>query len=565
MKKSFWKKAAKKFVACTMASVMMLGALTACGGKGKNKKTVTLTVFSERANYSGEQMDWSAKYLLDNYNVKLNIVPNTDGAFNTRTEAGDLGDIVVFGSEKDFMKSAQNGLLFDWEEDNVLAENGAYMKEHCNLALEKVRGMNGDGKIYGIPYEVAPNSDDFQTKLYSWDIRWDLYEQLGHPEVKDLDDYLQLFKDMKELCPTDETGKPTYAFSLWPDWDGDMVMYVQNLARIYYGLDEFENGLYDPRDGSFHGALEENGPYLESLKFFHDLYVNDLLDPASMTATYDSMVEKMNKGGVFASVFKYAGEDIFNTDDHVSKNQIMKPLRPTDSTISVYGLNPLGSNNYWAIGAKTEYPELCMEIINFFYTPEGTLFTYYGPKGVTWDYDEDGYTYFTELGKKTNNDKSTPMEGDYAGSTYHDGECQINMTSWSISCENPNSNGETYDCGDWKSEQGEPKCDAEADWRSFTGCTSFDEYIRTGKYVVKVGSAYTEKERPAELETTWTNVKNCVVTNSWKAIYAKDDAEFDKIVADMIKQANDYGYEEVLKWAEERAVERKAAEDAVSK
>ncbi len=564
MKKSFLKRAVKKLAAATVMSAMLVGTLTGCGGS-KKEEVITLTVFSERANYSGEQMGWTAKYLLDNYNVKLNIVPNTDGAFNTRTEAGDLGDIVVFGSEKDFMKSAKNGLLFDWEEDNVLADYGTYMKDNCSLALEKVREMNGDGKIYGVPYEVAPTSDNLQSFLYTWDIRWDLYEQLGHPEVKNLDDYIQLFKDMKELCPTDEAGKPTYAFSLWPDWDGNMVMYVKSFATAYYGYDEFQIGLYDPATGNFHGALEENGPYLEMAKFFHDLYVNDLLDPASMTATYDSMSEKMKKGGVFASIFNYAGYMLYNTDDHVSQNKMMKSLRPSDASPIVYGLNTLGGNNYWAIGAKTEYPELCMELINFFYTPEGAMFGWYGPKGVTWDYDEDGYTYFTELGKKTNFDKSTPMEGDYAGSTYHDGECQINMTSWSQDCNNPDSNGETYNYIDWKSEQGEPACDAEADWRSFTGCTSINEYMRSGKYTVSPGTAYVDKQVEGELETTWNNVTNCITTGTWKAIYAKDDAEFDSIVADMIKQANDYGYDKCLEWSLERAKERKAAEDAVSK
>ena len=563
MKKSFFKRAVKKFVAVTAMSAMLVGTLAGCGGK--KKEVITLTVFSERANYSGEQMGWTAKYLLDNYNVKLNIVPNTDGAFNTRTEAGDLGDIVVFGSEKDFMKSAKNGLLFDWEEDNVLADYGAYMKDNCNLALEKVRGMNGDGKIYGVPYEVAPTSEDLQSFMYTWDIRWDLYEQLGHPEVKNLDDYIQLFKDMKALCPTDEAGKPTYAFSLWPDWDGNMVMYVKSFATAYYGYDEFQIGLYDPATGTFHGALEENGPYLEMVKFFHDLYANDLLDPASMTATYDSMSEKMKKGGVFASIFNYAGYMLYNTEDHVSQNKMMKSLRPSDASPIVYGLNTLGGNNYWAIGAKTEYPELCMELINFFYTPEGAMFGWYGPKGVTWDYDEDGYTYFTELGKKTNFDKSTPMEGDYAGATYHDGECQINMTSWSQDCDNPDSNGETYNYVDWKSEQGDPACDAEADWRSFTGCTSINEYMRSGKYTVAPGTDYVDKQVEGELETTWNNVTNCITTNTWKAIYAKDDAEFEKIVADMIKQANDYGYDKCLEWSNERAKERKAAEDKVSK
>ena len=99
--------------------------------------------------------------------------------------------------------------------------------------------------------------------MYSWDLRWDLYSQLGYPEIKNLDDLLAVFKKMKEICPTDELGNETYAASLWPDWDGNMVMYVKALATAYYGYDELGFGLYNPTNGEFYDALDENGPYIE--------------------------------------------------------------------------------------------------------------------------------------------------------------------------------------------------------------------------------------------------------------------------------------------------------------
>ena len=55
---------------------------------------------------------------------------------------------------------------------------------------------------------------------------------------------------MKEICPTDELGNETYAASLWPDWDGNMVMYVKAMATAYYGYDELGFGLYNPTNGN---------------------------------------------------------------------------------------------------------------------------------------------------------------------------------------------------------------------------------------------------------------------------------------------------------------------------
>jgi multiple sugar transport system substrate-binding protein/putative aldouronate transport system substrate-binding protein len=562
------RKAFKRAVVMCLSAATMLGCMTGCSGSSgsgssSSSEPITLTVFSERANYSGEQEGWSAQILKDKFNVILNIVPNTDGAFDTRMEAGNLGDIVVFGSEKDYQKAQQAGLLFDWEEDDILSDYGSDIQENMHYALEKNRSMNSDDKIYGLGYEVATSSTDLQSFFYTWDIRWDLYKELGYPEVNDLDDMVELFKQMKEICPTDDAGNPTYAVSMWPDWDGDMVMYVKSTATAYYGYDEFGVGLYNPTTGEFIGALDDDSPYIEMIKFYNKLYQNDLVDPDSMTATYDTAIEKVKKGGTFFSIFNYSGYLAYNTETHTSENKMMKSLVPTEATPIVYGMNVLGGNNYWSIGAKTEYPELCMEIIDYLCTPEGRMTFEYGPQGVTWDYDEDGNTYFTELGQKTNNDKSTQMEAPYSG-TYKDGELQINCITWSIDASNPDSNGETYNDEDWKSNQTEAVCDTDQDWRDYTGCTTINEYMSKGNYRVSPGSAYVAGDKSDELKTTWAQVTNCITDYTWKAIYAESDEECEEIIEEMIEKANDYGYQDCWDWSNDEAAIRKAAEDAVS-
>ena len=581
MKKFIIKKGFKRAAALGMTAALTMGLFTGCGGSGSsgsssssgssggdssnNDDLITLTVFSERANYSGLQTGWSAKILADNFGVELNIVPNTNGAFDTRMASGDLGDIVVFGSETDYLKAVEAGMLFNWEEDDILADYGSYIKENAPYALEKNRDMNGDGNIYGIGYEVATSSEDLQSFFYTWDIRWDLYKELGYPEVKDMNDLLEVFKGMKEICPTDDAGNPTYAVSLWPDWDGDMVMYVKSTATAYYGYDEFGVGLYDPTDGTFYGALDNNSPYLEMLRFYNQLYQNDLLDPDSMAATYDTMIEKVKKSGTFFSIFNYAGNAAYNTPTHTDENKMMKSLTPEGASPIVYGMSVLGGNNYWAIGAKSEYPEICMEIINYLFTPEGRLTMEYGPKGVTWDYDEDGNTYFTELGKLTSVDNSTDLggEGGFTG-TYKDGECQINMITWSLDAVNPESNGERYNKESWKSNQSAAICDIDQDWRDYTGCETTQEYMSSGNYTVSPGSAYVMPDKSDELKTTWSQVTGCITEYSWKAIYASSDEEFDNIVSEMVGKANSYGYKKCWDWSNEQAEIRKAAEDAVT-
>ena len=564
----------KRTAAVVLSTAMVAGTLTGCGGQttsgdasadgsASGYEPVTLTCFSERANYSGEQVGWAAQLLKEKFNVTLNIIPNTGGAFATRMSSGDLGDIIVFGSEEDYQTACDAGLLFDWEQYDMLSTYGSYIQENAPYALEKNRSMNKDGKIHGIGYDVATSSEDMNSFIYTWDIRWDLYKELGYPEVNTLDDMITLFEDMKEICPTDEAGNPTYAVSLWPDWDGDMVMYVKSTATAYYGYDEFGIGLYDPATGNYYGALDTDSPYLEMLRFYNQLYQKGLLDPDSMTATYDTMIEKVKKGGTFFSIFNYAGYLAYNTENHTSQNKMMKSLRPTEASPIVYGMNVLGGNNYWSIGANTQYPDRCMEIINYLFTPEGRMNFEYGPKGVTWDYDEEGNTYFTDLGKLTNVDGSTEMSGGYSG-TFRDGQLQLNCITWSLDASNPDSNGETFNDEMWKSNQLEASCEIDQDWRDFTGCTSINEYMASGNYTVSPGSSYVTPKKDDELKTTWTQVTNCITENSWKAIYAESDEEFDKIVNEMVGKANMYGYKTCMEWCHEQAELRKAAEDAVS-
>ena len=54
---------------------------------------ITLNVYSQLANYSGIQAHWSADLLLDKYNIRINIIPESDGTYSTRMESRNLGDI----------------------------------------------------------------------------------------------------------------------------------------------------------------------------------------------------------------------------------------------------------------------------------------------------------------------------------------------------------------------------------------------------------------------------------------------------------------------------------------
>lgn len=369
---------------------------------------------------------------------------------------------------------------------------------------------------------------------------------------------MEVLKQMKEICPTGDDGKPTYAMSLWPDWDGNYVMYVKAMATAYYGYDEFGFGHYNVTNGEFYDALSDGSPYLTMLKWFNQLYRNGLLDPDSMTQKYDDMIAKVQNGNVFFSIFNYAGSLAYNKEEHYSQNKIMESLEPTEACPIVNGLSSVGGNRIWSIGAKTQYPELCMEIINWLCTPEGRLTMDYGPKELCWDYDENGKTYFTDFGKTCFEDRTTLMPEEWGGATFNDGAFQVNNTTWTAADTNPES-GERYDQQYWASTQVEDgRCDAERDWRDLTGCFTAQEYMDKGNYAVDIPTTYSESEKDAALEASWNQVATCLKDYSWRAIYAESDEEYDKLVAEMRGKAKSYGYDKCIDWCIEEAARRNA-------
>ena len=560
----------KKLLSVLLASSMVIGSASALTGCGSNE-VIKLNVYSQLANFSGKQIGWSADILKKKFNVELNIIPEGDGVFETRMTSGNLGDIVVWGADNDkYPLAVKNNLLFGWEDDNVLDEYGPYIKKNMPDALKKNKELtktitNGaSDKLYGFGANVALNSKDHESFFYTWDTRWDLYKKLGYPKIKNLQDYHKMLKNMQKLCPSDDSGNKVYAVSLWPDWDDAMVMYVKAMATAYYGYDELALGLYDPTNGKYHDALEENGPYLEMLKWFNDLYQDGLIDPDSMTQTYDEMIAKVQNGGTLFSIFNYSGSLGYNTKEHTSAGKLMYCMKPEDASPIVYGMNTQGGDRVWSIGAKTEYPEKCMEIINYLATPEGRMTMEYGPKGYTWDYDDQKHAYLTDVGMKCQKDKNTTMGGGYKGS-YHDGELQINNVTWSLDASNPDSDGETYNKESWASYNATPSSDIEKDWRDKTGCTTINEYMEKGKYTVAPGTSFSKETQDTTLKTTWNQVTTEIKNSSWKAIYAKSDKKFDSVVASMKKSAKKYGYDKCVEWSRNQASRRKALEDAITR
>lgn len=623
-----FKNTAKRAVTGSMALALAASTmLTGCGsGSGTSKKDlIQIDVLSTRANYAGTQGGWMGEVYAEKFGVKLNIIKGDETTISTKMAEQNLGDLIVWGATGDtYKKCASQGLLMNWESGSILETNGAYINEHCQTDLQNVKNYADDGNIYGI---CGSNSDatGIDKFFYNWDIRWDLYEQLGSPEIKNLDDLYNLFVAMKEICPTNDLGQETYAMSLWPDWDGDMVMYAKCLAQAYHGLEgDYVPGLYDNVDGTYYDILDDNGPYLEMIRFLNKCYRAGLLDPNSNVNTYDDALAKLKSDRVFFSLFNYSGSTAYNTTEHLAQGKGMYSLVPKDANTIVYALSPFGvSSMVFSIGSKSEYPDVCMDIINWMYTPEGRLTTEYGPEGLCWYIGDDNKTYFTVMGKAAHNDTSLPFgdlysyldaEGKehivaanvvtdgkftsdagtfdctliytlpeeykkYEGMVFQDGTNEMNIVSWNLETVNPLT-GERFDCDYWDSTlAANSTSDIEQKWRDWaTNQAGHDIYDSEGYLQSTDYSTYlTIHDSAAPLDTDMKVVykqmtgkkDGLICVGCWNAILSSTEEECEQYITKMRNEVmafgsngSTYSYDDLKAfWTEQCAVRYQAEQD----
>jgi multiple sugar transport system substrate-binding protein/putative aldouronate transport system substrate-binding protein len=553
----------KKIVAVILIICTMAVFVTSCNRQQQQggDDLYRVNVYTQLANYAGLQVGWFAQIVKEKFNLELNIIPTADGVFSTRMASGNLGDLIVFGNDgSEFRDAIEAGMLLDWSQGDILDRYGPDIKANLSRALRKNADTFGGGtKIYGFGHNVSSTPYGSEAAFYHPDIRFDLYQQIGSPAIPNLMGYLDVLKRMVDIAPRSDSGLPSYALSLFSDWDGDMVMFVKCMGA-FYGYDEFGFSLYHAETNTIQPILDDNSLYLQGLQFFNRAYQMGILDPDSATQGFNDLVEKYADGRVYYSTFSWLGPSNYNTAERLAAGKGMFAVPAADQKNIVYGTSVYGQNRIWSIGARARSPERIMAFINWLCTPEGVMVHHYGPQGVTWDYDSNNKAYLTPMGIQIQDgDKTVQMPASAGGGTYMDGENKINNTTFTVDEISPVT-GERYNKDFWSSELSREASNAKRIWQQAMGVLSEDELLekRNLKAVV-VASDYVMDARPDALEQTWVQVSNAIKTGTWRAIYANSDAEYNRIVAEMIAQAKAFGYDECIAWNRQQGNLRAAA------
>lgn len=570
--------ASSSAAAATTAAAAEAATETADAGEGAAKypEFITVDVFDSQANYQGIQSGWFAKIVKDKFNMELNIIaPNVAGGgdtlFQTRSANGNLGDLILTNANKGRLQDLVTaGLVLDMTD---YMKDASYLNEYPD-AIAKCNSLVSEDGIYAIPSSVslltADQPGEVTDPTCALCLRWDIYQQIGAPEIDTFEDLLPVLQQMQEAAGTSDSGKQVYAMSLFSDWDST---YMQNAFTIgqALGYDILGFAQLDITTGDVYSIIDDDSPYVRALKFYYQANQMGLIDPESTTQNYDTMASKMSDGAILYSFWPWCGMGLYNSTDHTAEGKGFMPVPMKEARFMSYGPNPYGSTDFdIMVGSQAQDPQRMVDFINWLYSPEAVVCSGSqtasapGPEGLTWELNSEGKPEFTDFGKQVliKKDQTAVVPDEWGGGTYYDGRSALNYQPVGIKDVNPDT-GNPYNYQMWDSYYDLTATALSKDYEEKTGYKASIEYLDSlGELSIVPGNDYAAPVYSTDITTEQEQCKQIIVDSSWKMAFAANEDEFNATLKDMQETAKGLGYDDVFAVDQQNAKDQFAAYQA---
>lgn len=574
----------KKFLAATLVAAMAMSMLAGCGSTpaasdapaadtkteeaapaasddgaaatdAASGDTLTIEIYDAAANYQGVQTGWFGKVVKDKFNIELSIIaPQVagDAVFQTRASTGNLGDIVLLDKIQ-FAECVDAGLVRPITDKMASCPNISKYQEQIDVFNSSLDNSNGE--TYGIPTEMYSTSPVSHTQdvVYSSPLlRWDLYKEIGSPDIKDLDGLLDALEAMMKAHPTNESGDPAYPFSLWPDWDGgDGMLGIANVVQLttWYGEKIKGSAILKP-DNTFVPLTDKTASYYKMTKFLNTAYRRGLVDPDSGTQDWNSACAKMSAGQVYLMWYSWQ-VGFWNSSERLDNGTAFIFIPVADQTYYDEADSYYGSGRIFGVGSQVEgekYDRI-MEFLDWYASPEGLQYQHDGIEGFTYEVGEDGkYTAINDNALMDN----LPVPDEFGGGGYSDGNNQINQ--WIVSAQDTNPlTGETYGKDYWASWKAATRTQMKEEWTEKFGAMEPFEYMQKNNVaLVSPNVSVSLPSDPTDISVIRESCNKAVCDYTWKMIFAADDAEFDAIWDEMTEYLDGFGFQDLYKFDTEK-------------
>ncbi|PXV89136.1 carbohydrate ABC transporter substrate-binding protein (CUT1 family) [Lachnotalea glycerini] len=539
-------------------------------GEKKYPEFITVDVFDGLANYQGIQSGWFAKIVKDKFNMELNMIsPNVSGGgdtlYQTRSAAGDLGDLIIYGADDGKLQDMVTaGLLTDLSD---LIADKEYLKQYQS-GIDSLNDLVKEDGVYAIPASVSEQSaitpSEGLDPTFGPYLRWDAYKAIGYTPMSTLEDLLPVLKAMQEAVPTSDSGKQTYGISLFKDWDGNMMCLAKQ-PTCFYGFDELGFVLAKADGSEYQSIIDSDSMYTRVLKFYYDANQMGIVDPESTTQNYDTLYTKYQDGQILYSPWPWLGQSAYNTTENKAAGKGFMISSFDDMSIFSYGCKPNGDRQCIGIGSKAEDKERLADFIDWLYSPEGIedsaaqTAKSCGPEGLTWEM-KDNVASLTEFGWKAFYDGGeTQVPDEWGGGTWKDGVSALNFQAVSPADIDPKT-GCAYNYNLWDSVIEANTTLLDIDWQTQMNAKTTLEYLQNNdKLMVAPGSSYITPAEDSEITTLRGQCKAIIVEYSWKMVFASSEDEFNSLLSEMQDIVKGLGYDQVLAVDMQNAKDQNAA------
>ncbi len=516
-----------------------------------NGEVVTLEVFSMPSNTSGLWEGWAADIIRDKVGVEVELLPSGDQGeqkLQALMASGELPDVVVFKENTQVINAVAGDMLLAYDDYKDYVPH-IYENADASLRYYADYVSNGQGKSYSVGSNVQTEIETKGSLNWGPVLRYDLYKEIGSPEIKTYEDYLPVLKQMQDLYPTNEDGQKVYAFSLWKDWDRSHLMLASSVCAI--------NGVNIPNEASLveidhtqdnlvRSILDEDSYYMKALKFFYDANQMGLMDPDSLTQRFDDAQAKATAGRTLFSWWAW-GVGSFNTQEIQNEGKGFMQVMADDAKILHQGVCPTGKPWSWSVSKSTEYPEKAMALVDAMYDPDIMLEMLNGPKGVVWDVDENNNPYVLEDGYQylLNSTLELPGGNNMAKGTVGTIFNAPGLHS-TFTLKDYNNNQLGYSL--WDKPDYAPADTKLVDmWQEDYGAEDQIDYL-TQRDAIVVAPFVNYPVFTDEMEQISARVGDVVKTLSWQMVFAKDDAEYESLKAEMLEKAEGMGINDFVEW-----------------
>lgn len=355
--------------------------------------------FDAYYSYQGSVKPWgedaASKYMNEKFNITLNYScpeADADSKLNLMISSDDLPDVIILDRNANWLKLINLGKLVDI---NTLKYEGCSFDEDILESTQKLLSVNGG--LYGIPNWARKGATGGNM---SWMVNHDVYEQLGSPELKTLDDlhdFMVAAKDANVKTSDDQSIFP------WLPRNDDNGFYTVSAIYRSYGNPNLVDTYWSQADNDIKLAVYDDN-YISALKIANQWYKEGLFPETTYTDSTDQYTEKLSNGRAAVLYYDFSQDDTThfrtllqekdgNTYDLLGWELKDFPIYPAaDGVDYVYGEE--GGTVGWnvnCITTKAENPQRIFDLYTWMLTKDGSINMMYGPEGGLWEgKDEEG-------------------------------------------------------------------------------------------------------------------------------------------------------------------------------